>query len=91
MLSLLLGACVGPAPIKDYNLAFAALSAAKNAEAPRHAPGYWSRAQKAYRSAVKQYKDREYEKALASFRQARLFAERAENFTALKKMREGGS
>lgn len=87
---MLLGACVGPAPVQDYNLAYTALSAAQSAEAPRHAPAYWSRAQKAYRLAVKQYKDREYEKALASFKQARLFAERAENYTALKKMREGG-
>ena len=87
---MLLGACVGPAPVKDYNLAHTALAAAKKAKASRHAPGYWSRAQKAYRLAVKQYKDREYEKAKASFKKARLFAERAENFTALKKMREGG-
>lgn len=90
MLFAFLGACVGPAPVKDYNLAHTAILAAKSAEAPKHAPAFWSRAQKAYRQAQKQYKDREYEKAMASFKKARLFAERAENFTALKKMREGG-
>ncbi len=85
-----LGGCVGPAPIRDYNLANTALESAKRAKAPEVAPGYWARARQYYREAQKYYKNQEYEKARALFKKARLFAERAENFTVLKNMREGG-
>lgn len=86
----LLGACVGPAPIKEYNLAHTALQAAKNAKAPSSAPGYWSRAQKSYLLAEKLYNDGKYEEAKQAFKKAKLFAERAENYTVIKALKDGG-
>jgi hypothetical protein len=37
------------------------------------------------------YRKEEFEKALELFKEAKLFAERAENAAALKMMKEGGS
>lgn len=87
----LLGACTSAPPVKDYNLARTAIEAATLAQAPRHAPAYWSRAERAYQRAEEQYKNEAYDEARKSFREAKLFAERAENAAAIKVMREGGS
>lgn len=86
----LLGACVGPAPIKEYNIANTALQSARGAKAPSYAPGYWSRAQKSYFLAEKLYSEGKFEEAKAAFLKAKLFAERAENYTVLKVMKDGG-
>ena len=88
--SLLSVACVGPAPVREYNLARTALDAARGAKSPEHAPGYWARAHKSYQEGELFYKERDFAKAKESFLRAKLFAERAENFTVIKIMREGG-
>lgn len=82
-------ACVGPAPIDDYNLAYTALNSAKKAGASRFATGFLAKANDYYKEAQKLYKDREYEKARVAFKQAKLFAERAENVSALKRAQTG--
>lgn len=88
-ISLLVG-CVGPAPIREYNLARTAVEAARSAKSPENAPGYWARARKSYLQGEQHFKNREYKEAQEAFLRAKLFAERAENFTVLKIMREGG-
>lgn len=89
-LLVLLVSCVGPAPIREYNLAHTAVEAAKQAKSPENAPGYWARARKSYLQGEQHFKNREYKEAKEAFLRAKLFAERAENFTVLKVMREGG-
>ncbi len=91
MFCFALGACAGlPPPYKEYNIARTALNAARKARAPEKAPGYWARAQKDYLLAEQYYKNAEYKKAKEAFLRAKLFSERAENYTALKNLREGG-
>lgn len=78
--ALALSGCVtAPAPIEDYALARAALEAAKAVESARHAPGYWSQAEEAYRQAKILFDDRDYEEARLQFVRARISAEKAEN------------
>lgn len=92
MFFLSLGACATkPPPIKEYNLARTAIESATTAQAPQHAPAYWSRAERAFHRAEEQYRSEKFEEASASFRDAKMFAERAENAAALKVMKEGGS
>ncbi len=82
-------ACVGPAPIDDYNMAYTAINAAKQAGAARFATGFLTKANDYYKQAQKHYSDRDYEKASLAFKQAKLFAERAENVSALKRAQTG--
>lgn len=82
--------CVGPAPLEDYNLAFVSLESAKSVQAPRFAPGYFNQAEESYRQALIAYEARHYKEARAKFLQAKQFAEKAENYTVLKKAEMGG-
>lgn len=81
--------CVGLAPLDDYNLAYSAIESARVAQAPRFAPGYFSQAEEYYRQALMEYENRNYGKAQEKFQQARKSAERAENYTALKRANSG--
>lgn len=82
-------ACVGAPPVDDYNLAQTALNSARIAGAPRFAAGYLARATDSYKLAQRFYEERDYERARVAFRQAKLFAERAENLSALKRAQTG--
>lgn len=84
-----LSACVGPAPVEDYALAWAAIQAAKKAEAQKVAPGYYAKAEELYRQALAEYEQRKYNDAQETFRRARQFAERAENYSVIKKVESG--
>lgn len=81
--------CVGAPPVEDYNIASTALNSARIAGAPRFAAGYLARATDSYKLAQKFYEDRDYERARTALRQAKLFAERAENLSALKRAQTG--
>lgn len=81
--------CVGAPPVREYNLTATALKAAREADAQRHANGYFTKAEDYFRQAEKHYADREYDRARQNFRQAKLFAERAENLSVLKKAAAG--
>ncbi len=85
----LLAGCVGQPPNADYTLAHTAMEAAKSAQAPRVAPGYFSRADEIYQRAVAEYQDRHYSRAQKDFREAMFYAEQAENFSALKRAETG--
>lgn len=81
--------CVGPAPLDDYTLAYASLEAARTARAGKFAPGYLNQAEEYYRQAVVDYDERQYKEAKENFLRARQFAEKAENYTVLKKAETG--
>lgn len=77
--------CISDPPNLDYTYARSALAAARQADAPQHAPGYWNKAEEAYKRAVKLYDDRQPDRAKRLFRQARKYGERAENIARLKR------
>ncbi|MCB0349593.1 MAG: DUF4398 domain-containing protein [Bdellovibrionales bacterium] len=91
LFNLTLGACVGPAPLEDYTLAYTSLEAARAARASKFAPGYLNQAEDYYRQALVDFEDRRYKEARDNFTRARKFAEKAENYTVLKKAETGES
>jgi hypothetical protein len=80
-----------PAPYEDYALARTAVQAARDADSPRFAPGFWARADENFRLAEREYKDSDFEAAKLHFHMAQKFAEKAENATRLKKFKTGDS
>lgn len=81
--------CAGAPPVREFTLARTAIDAARKAGAPRYASGFWNRAEEHYRRASVSYKDRYYEEAKKLFKKARVYAEKAENSTRLKKFKSG--
>ena len=77
-------------PIEEYNLARAALKAAKLSEAKRYAPKVYSQAKRYMRKAEKAYKDRYFEKSTGFFRKSRYYSEKAENISRVKMFDQGG-
>jgi len=59
------------------------------AQAPKYAPGFFSQAEEYYRQALADYEDRRYQNAQDNFSRAKQFAEKAENYTVLKKANSG--
>jgi hypothetical protein len=85
-----LGGCItAPPPVEDYALARAAIEAARSVEAARHASGYWSQAEEAYRRAKLLYSDRDYAEAKIEFVRARIAAEKAENSARWLRQKNG--
>jgi len=91
LVTLLLVGCQTNRPINEYNLARTALNSAEKAKAQQNAPAYWSRAERAYLQGQKEFKEENFKAARQSFLKAKLFAERAENSSVIKTMKEGGS
>jgi hypothetical protein len=89
-LSFLITGCVGAPPNEDYNLAHAAIEAAKIADAPRYAPGLFEQAEQFYKLARTQYSEREYSAAQKNFIRTRQYAEKAENISILQRVKSGG-
>jgi hypothetical protein len=87
---LSISACAGAPPVREYNLAAAAMDAAKRQNSPEVSPGYWSRAEAHYRRGKRAYEKEQYALAKEELMQAKIFAERAENATVLKKAQNGG-
>ena len=86
-------ACVvaAPPPYEEYTLARTAVSAAKEVDSAKNAPGFWNRAEENYRAAQKEFKDNEFAEAKKHFLLAIQYAEKAENATKLKKFQSGDS
>lgn len=78
-----------PAPLEEYTLARAAMDAARNVQAPRHSPGYWSQADQAYRQGQEDYRDHSWSQAKEEFIRARSAAEKAENSARLIRQKTG--
>ena len=81
--------CAGLRPFEEFTLAKVALSSAKTAGAPAFAPGKWSQAEDHYRKGSKFFKNFENKDAKRELIKSRVFAERAENLTRLKKFMSG--
>ncbi|MEZ4872460.1 MAG: DUF4398 domain-containing protein [Bdellovibrionales bacterium] len=90
LLSFIFVGCAGTPPFEDYSFAEAALNAARSAEASQYSPGNWAKADEAYNLGEIAYRNRDYANASDLFRQAREFAEKAENVSRLKKFQLGG-
>lgn len=84
-----LAACVSAPPYEEYTLAREALRAAEEADSAKYSPAYWLNAESAYRSAEQAYKLNQFGKAQTMFKQSKLWAEKAENQTRLKKFESG--
>ncbi len=76
-------------PTDEYNLARAAVDAAREAEAARYAPGFWYKAEEAYKQAQRLYKERYYKDAQKLFAEAKVQAERAENAARVTRFQSG--
>lgn len=81
--------CAGPKPAEEYTLARTAMQAARAVGAPSFAPGYWAQAEESYRKGEKAYADNANYDAKDLFESARIFAEKAENSTRIKKFQSG--
>lgn len=88
---LILAGCQIDPPQEEYSIARAAIEAAREADAPKYAPGYWHKARTTFQQAEKFYKDRENEMAKTYFVRARVYAERAENSAQLARAKGDGS
>ena len=89
LLFLALGCVNKQPPIEEYNLARAAVKAAKDSEAKRYAPKVYSQARRYMRKAERAYKDRYFEKSTGYFRKSRYYAEKAENISRVKMFKQG--
>ena len=76
-------------PIEEFNLARAALVAAKDGEAKRYAPRVYSEAKRYMRRAERAFKDRYFEKSTGYFRKSRYYSEKAENISRVKMLNQG--
>src|SRR4051812_42835806 len=79
ILSLGLSACSTAKPHLPMVLAREALQSAKEVDAPRYAPGFYFKAEEAFRTGMNKYKEKAYSAAIDRFISARDFAEKAEN------------
>ena len=89
LIGVLLLSCVTAIPVEEYNLARAAVEAARESEALTYAPGLWYKAEEAYKQGQKQYDDRRFAEAQESFVQAKVFAEKAETAARITKAQGG--
>ncbi len=83
--------CVGPAPKSDMSLATVALESAREAQAAKYAPGLFRQAEEHYQMGLTEYEEKRYAQARESFLRAKQYAEKAENYTVLKKAERGES
>lgn len=81
--------CSTGRPTLEYVLAKQAFSSAKEVEASRYAPGFYHRAEEAYRRGVVFFNSHSYKEAIDEFKQARSFAEKAENVARIQRQKNG--
>jgi hypothetical protein len=82
-------ACTTPQPLLEYTLARTAMEAARNVDAVKYAPSHWYQATEYYRTATLLFKEKKYDDAKNNFDLARVYAEKAENLSRLKKFKSG--
>ncbi len=89
-LFLIIVSCVNPQPSREeYNLAVAALRAARDSEAKRYAPKVYTEARQYFRKAERAFKEKYYPEATDYFRKSRYYAEKAENISRVKMFKQG--
>jgi hypothetical protein len=91
LLFFTLTGCVNKQPPREeFNLARAALNAAKLSEAKRYAPKVYSQAKRYMRKAERAYEERYFDKSTDLFRKSRYYSEKAENISRVKMFDKGG-
>jgi hypothetical protein len=83
------GCATVPPPVEDYVLAKTALDAARAIDSARYSPGFFAKAETAFRKAKVFFDDRDYEKARDEFRASREFSEKAENTARMTQFKTG--
>ncbi len=91
ILFLTLVGCAGPRPLEEMVLAKVALDSARESGAVTFASGYWYRAEESYRKGVVSLQGNYNYDAKEQFQEAKIYAEKAENSTRLKKFKSGES
>jgi hypothetical protein len=81
--------CATAHPSVDFALAREAFNAAKEVEAARYAPGYFHKAEESFHAGERAYKEKDFNNAIEEFRQAKRFAEKAENIARLQRQKAG--
>lgn len=76
-------------PVEEYNLARAAIDAARESDSPRYSPGLWYKAEQAYRDAERLFRERRYSEAKKLFVEAKYLGEKAENAAKLVRFQQG--
>lgn len=84
-----LAACVSSPPYEDYTLAREALRSAEEADSGKFSPQFWLKAEAAYRRGEQAYKMNQFDQAQKYFIEAKLWSEKAENQSRLKKFESG--
>ena len=88
-LSISIGGCVGPKPLKDYVLSHQAMVHARRAEADVLANSWFSKAEDTYQQAEVAWANSEHDRAKKLFVKARRYFERAENTAKVQKFKTG--
>jgi hypothetical protein len=81
--------CATVKPHLPLVLAREALASAKEVDAGRYSPGYYFKAEEAFRAAMTLYNEKSYPAAIEKFDQARSFAEKAELSARLQRQKAG--
>ena len=88
-LALFLTQCAGTPPVKSYNIADLALRKAVEAQSEKYAPKNLQIAKKYYNLGKRYYNERKFEKAKKNFLKAIDWAEKAENLSFFKQVKQG--
>ena len=83
---IMTGACSTYPPVEEYVLAYAALHTAKEYQGERYATVHQNKAQQSYNFAVKQFKNKDFDRARILFLQSITLAEKAENISRLRQL-----
>jgi hypothetical protein len=85
----LAGCVTGDRPNLELVLTREAFAAAQEVDAAKYSPANFLKAEEIYRKAMQSYKKRDFESAVADFRTARFYAERAENSARAQRQKAG--
>lgn len=84
-----LTACATNRPAAEYVLAREALVSAREVDSARYAPGFYYKAEEAFRHGVNSYQNRSYGAALEFFKETMVYAEKAENSARVHRQKSG--
>jgi hypothetical protein len=87
---LLISGCAHePPPLEEYTFARSAIEAARAIDSAKYSPGYYAKADDAYRKGQQVFEDRDYGDARVEFLKVKEFAEKAENSARLIRFKNG--
>lgn len=86
---IFLSSCAGIPPKSEYVLSHVALERAKNSQADRWASDLMFKSQEYYKKAIQFFEERNYTQAKKYFNLSRLYSEKAEVHSRIKKYKLG--